>query len=828
MKTNEGRIAPEYMPRLPRTEATTRLHKAVLSFSLAASNFLATDREGQPPVKVIKAEAGLGKSTATLAEIQKRFLAEIKKELRGNPALRILYMVPSLDLADELAAKALADYGIEARVMRGRSQRQPNSTATMCAKSEIAETLASLNVSVSTSLCRKEDDQGNISECPHYATCPYIAQMQAAKQGGLIIASHQYLSVKMEALKDVDWLIIDESFWQVLTAQRLVDLGRFTTYRGVGEGFRGRKGESHQEFEQRQACASEQMIDGIARFTNVIENAAKADRQPTLADFAAEGFTPEECDNLATLEYSRINKPEITPSMSEEAQRDVLQKAHIQEAFGFVRVWKILAAELATSRQGEAHGLVMEYGVLNPKSGELGNFIHAFWSRDPRFKEIPTLIIDADADAEIVGRFYPTAETVEIAAEWRNVEIVQVSDKTGSAQSLKGERRRDEAYNTALDMADRLAHVIGNDPTRRPLLVSQKAVIEAYKEAGDLAHAPFDTAWFGNTRGKDQWKNTAGLVVAGRIEPSPQALEQMARSIWFASEEPLAFLEPDQEGRLMLPKCQHSTTAKNGQTATVAVSYHPDRRADRVLRQVREAELMQAIARVRPIHRGADNPCQIVILTNVPLPIQPDRLATWAEIVPDRFDLMRLAGFIPEKSNDAADMFPTLWTAPTAVRMAASRRAERAFPAFAGGCNSSHISINMEGVTPSSSWVRVSYERPAKVGSRGGATWVRLEAGDTLQAVSERVRAVLPDASDFDAIIPETAPQGQPEAAERRQTRDDRTGFRIVSRTTITRAQINADALPRRGFNTQNHGRKILLTTRVNPPPIGFNPETRM
>ncbi|NHT78961.1 DEAD/DEAH box helicase family protein, partial [Rhizobiaceae bacterium CRRU44] len=652
-----------------------------MTFGQVATDFLATDREGQPPVRVIKAEAGLGKSTAVLAEI--------RKQLRDNPALRFLYMVPSLDLADELATKALADFGIEARVMRGRSQRQPNSTATMCAKSDIAEALATQNVSVTTTLCRSEDDQGNVSECPFYATCPYIAQLQAAKAGGLVIASHQYLSVRMEALKDVDWLIIDESFWQVLCAQKLVDLGRFTTYRGVGDSFRGRKGESRPEFDQRTAAATEKMIDAVARFANVVDDAARADRQPTLADFAAEGFTAEECDDLATLEYSRITTPEITAGMDEDMQRSLLEKAHVQEAYGFVRIWKILAAELRSGRQGESHGLVIEWGVLDPKTNKPANFIHAHWSRDPRFKEVPTLIIDADADPEIIGRFYPTAETVQIAAEWQNVEIVQVTDKTGSAQSLKGERRRDDVYNTALDMADRLASVIGNDPARRPLLVSQKAVIQAYSEAGDLDRAPFDTAWFGNTRGKDQWKQTAGIVVAGRIEPSPQALEAMARSIWFGSEEALTFMEPNAEGRFMLPKCQHWTTAKSGQSATVAVSYHPDRRADRVLRQVREAELMQALARVRPIHRGADNPCQIIVLTNVPLPIEADRFATWNEVVPDRHDLMRLAGFIPEKSNDAADVFPSLWTSATAVRIAASRRAERAFPAFAGGVSGS-------------------------------------------------------------------------------------------------------------------------------------------
>lgn len=72
-------------------------------------------------------------------------------------------------------------------------------------------------------------------------------------------------------------------------------LGRFTTFRGVGDGFGGRKVEDRGELEQRQAGTSEMMIDGIARFTNVIENAENESRRPTVADFIGEGFTADEC-----------------------------------------------------------------------------------------------------------------------------------------------------------------------------------------------------------------------------------------------------------------------------------------------------------------------------------------------------------------------------------------------------------------------------------------------------------------------------------------------------------------------------------------------------
>lgn len=775
-------IRHEFKARLDRNEAITALNTAIIRFMNEAEAFneirsqQADDEEPeQAPVHVIKAEAGIGKSTGVITAI--------KKALRKNPNARILYMVPSLELGEELATKAKAQ-GIPARVMRGRSQPKPGAIDrkdTMCAKAEIAETLSALSISVSDTLCRKRKENGELAECKYAANCPYLAQMQEAKQGGLIIASHQYLSVRMDALKDIDLLIVDESYWQVLTMDKRIDLGRFTTWRSVGEGFRAKKGEGRR-FVERRDEASFELGEGVEIFELIVKEAAPG--QPTLAAFRAKGITPEFCDHLATLEYSRIKKPDIDPGMSYEEQKDRVEKAEAQEAFSFARVWKILGAELATGREAEPHGIVIERGVLNPKSGELGNYVHAFWSRDPRIKNVPTLLIDADADEEITERFFPGAEITEIAAKWRNVEIVQAFDKSGSAYSFKNSsRRRDEVYNAALDMADRLADVIDGKPERRPLLVSQKSVIDGYREAGDLEGAPFDTAHFGNLRGKDGWKEAAGIVVAGRIEPSPQGIETMQRGIWYKSEEQLTFLVPLDTGALMLPHHVMTVDSKDGDERTISVSRHPDRRGHRVLVQIREAELMQAIARIRPIHRSAEVPCQIIVLSNVPLPIQPDRFYKWSQIVPDRFDLPRLAGIVFETAQDIADAFPDLFKSAGSVWTAASRREERAFPGFDGrAATLQNSSINNMGSVRR--WVRATFNRQDS-GNRVAKVWLAVQAGDDADSLKARVLEFLPDAYDIDLSMPATVAQ---EAAQ--MPRDKATGIKFIRAAMLVMSQM--------------------------------------
>ena len=777
----EQRMAAHKLPqRKNRILAATNLNTAVINWRNEAAKV--RDKESETaPVTVIKAEASLGKTTAVLKEIA--------NELKRNAGLRVLFMVPSLDLGEELRKKAL-DMGIEsARLLRGRSQVRPDATSakdTMCAKAEIAETLSSLSISVTDTLCRKKLESGEFVECPFASACPYLKQMEEAKESGLIIASHQYLSVRLDALKDVDWLIIDESFWQVLCADKRIDIGRFTSSRGVGDGFRGKKGEGRNQFEGRFAEACFELMEATELFGKVLDIAQKDGRQPKLADYRNEGFTPEHCRYLAGLEFSRIRTPDIHPGMDFEEQKDRLQKAEVQEAFSFARVWKILAAELETSRQGEPHGLVIERGVLNPRSGELGNYIHAFWSRNPRIKDTPTLIIDADADEAIIERFFPGAAFIEIAAQWQNVEIIQITDKTGSAQSLAGTTRRNDVFNAALDMSDRLDEVIAGQAERRPLLVSQKAVIDDFKQSGDLDSASFDGAWFGNLRGKDGWKHAAGIIVAGRIEPSVAQAEGIGRSIWFAANEPLTFIQPDAEGVIKLPKAPDCIRTKDGQSFPVQVSYHPENRIDRVIRQVREAELMQAIARIRPVHRSAEIPAQVLVLTNIPLPIEVDRICTWAEAVPDRFDVARLAGCLPEIAQDMADAYPGLFKSKGAVRTAASRREERTFPAFEGRAGALQVPYNnkMGGVT---GWVRVSYERDGK-GNRGsGAAWMKIRKGDNKATIAARLAHFLPDAYDFDVSMPEPAFK-QPDRAEKPAAPSEH-GWRHVTPQTLILAQ---------------------------------------
>jgi hypothetical protein len=88
---------------------------------------------------------------------------------------------------------------------------------------------------------------------------------------------------------------------------------------------------------------------------------------------------------------------------------------------------------------------------------------------------------------------------------------------------------------------------------------------------------------------------------------------------------------------------------------------HPDARIDAVLMAIREAELRQALGRIRPVQRpGGDAlpDCDVILLTNVPLglDVEIDSLHKWDDLAGDGIDRVWTAGVIPDNTADLAKL----------------------------------------------------------------------------------------------------------------------------------------------------------------------------
>ena len=783
-------IERDTLPLLTANEASKKQDDEFARAFAKIEEWLAAP-EGTAPQIVFEFPAGNGKTTAAIRNAATALL--------DNPDLRILLLVQSLDTAEERAEDARRAGIDRVRVVRGRSQPiSKGSEERMCAKADLAALLTMKGQAVGTSLCKGKDDAGQEVSCEFYDVCPYIKQMEAAKNGGLLIASHQYLNIPMETLKSVDVVIIDETFSAAMEAIREVDLSQFATLRTVGQNFHRRKGESADSYKMRELEESADFVAAIERFRAVVQQAEREKRQPTLAAFKAAGFTAEECRHLAVLEYSRFDTSVIHPGMRYEVQAAKIERVQIQAANGYARVWKILADEIETGRDGAPHGLVFAWNLIKDGSTEERNVIRCHWSRESILKDTATIMLDANAKQTVTQRYYPEAETRTMRVKWQNVRTTVVSDRTGSKKMFAQPKRKAELANLVRTMAWRLwSYTAGQgNPANMIGLISHKATIEALADQ----QLPCMTGYFGNLRGTNRFQDCRLIIIAGRSEPSVRDIEARARAVHYKAAVPLVFIEPNEKGELFYPKRRQTVTASNGQQIEVEVSYHPDPRINDLLEMSREAELSQAAARGRFIHN--EQFTELLVLSNVPTTDIPvDRFAEWSQIAPDRFDVMALDGMVFEKSEDVADANPALFASAAAVRQAWSRRADRLDffgGASAGDCDISVYKGDHTVLSQSGLIVRATFERIGKDGKLrvGGVQVRRLRADETAEEVAQRVRDRLKDVQDVDVSMveppaPETAPSAA--AGAEKPRRHKASGIRYITRAALLLSYVTGE-----------------------------------
>ena len=240
------------------------------------------------------------------------------------------------------------------------------------------------------------------------------------------------------------------------------------------------------------------------------------------------------------------------------------------------------------------------------------------------------LILDATADREVYAALLgEDFDFIEIEAEQR-LNIVQISDSPLGKGKL---------------LDDDTPHLLQVATLARMLnaaLISNKDAIDKAKERGWLGRDHV-TGHFNALRGCNLFEQENTLIIAGRPEPPPLAVEALARALW-----------PGAELNL-----NHGYQWQQDGGAVVAA--HPDARCDRLLRMVREAEIDQAIGRLRAIR--AEKPKTVILLTHTPirLPVQHRRLA---ELLPDP-DLCRVlqhgGGVALMGAGWLAQHFPDRW-----------------------------------------------------------------------------------------------------------------------------------------------------------------------
>lgn len=239
----------------------------------------------------------------------------------------------------------------------------------------------------------------------------------------------------------------------------------------------------------------------------------------------------------------------------------------------------------------------------------------------PKDWRVPTLLLDATPNWEVYKQFWPIDQIEVAGAAAEHVAIRQVTWSASKAKLSNGPHAEANLAKLRRYIEARAAGCA------RVLLVAQKAVKEALVVLGLPTHV--ETAHFNAIRGLDRWKDVDLLIVVGRTEAPPQAVELRAEVIFQEDVHALP------AGEYYPRRCVGLTVAASeAQAPAVQASYHPDERVEAVRWLITEAELMQAIGRGRGLRRTEANPLQVDIINTVPLPLRVDEVRTWDEAKP--------------------------------------------------------------------------------------------------------------------------------------------------------------------------------------------------
>jgi hypothetical protein len=584
--------------------------------------------EKQPtPRLLIAGAAGLGKSTEVLDWIRER-----NDDLRrnGENPLTVWFLAPTIPLCKELAKY----YGEGGIVIKGRTYGHDKGERTPCDRPKDVLALTSAGIkNVADSLCQKwiKDENGTKRQvlCPSRNTCDYYAQFEQVPREVIFMAQeHLHTQMSHENVGRPDLLVIDES-----PLQKLVSFRSFAP----------------EEIES----------DEVGR---IIVDELRARRDPRVALLEA-GWTATSLRSYA--KELEPPKPDIRPDMNSASINRVL-KGHKRSVLP--RVLRKLADELTVEHVGVRCLSYSDSVSVTAKDGSTSRAerIWLHYRKQARIRsDLPVLVLDATGNAKLLAAAFPSIEQVTIASA-RNARVVQTFGFTASMNKMNGDddKHRSEIAKLLRSTADR-------HKTESGLLVTYKVAEQRIQ----LPNGTWASEHFGNLRGIDKHKDCSIVVVVGRLQVDAVHVEKTALALFYDSDVPITCTGEYE-------KREAGFNMRSGEHLGVKTDRHIDPIVDAVRWQLSEAELIQAVDRLRLIHRKPQ-PASVLLINEVPTPIVVDRVMSYRDVVRRQGDrgagggpgsrlsraYQELGGVLPQSPKWLAERFPHLWKNENAVKM---------------------------------------------------------------------------------------------------------------------------------------------------------------
>jgi Toprim domain len=621
------------------------------------------------PVHLVQVDTGGGKS-----DLARQGAARMLATMREAGDKRTLaMMVPTHDLGTEQLARfeALPEVqaaGLTARIWRGRRADDPASPGhKMCRNYDLFREVQALKLDAEKQVC---------GICPHGPNqaqdCAYLAQRKL--RADLWFAAHNMIfEAKPKALGKPAAVIVDESplgaaLEGVERDKQRPERSSITLLLDVlarPDRIEGADG----------MLATDRLLYLRRLVLDVLQQITDGPLPRGALEHA--GLTAGAAREASRLEWRTLIEVELSAAMKPAERREALAKASRNGDLGRrVMLWGALAALLAddgpalsgwaslcadSERQG-ADGKPVRYLELKGRR-TIGKAWH-----------VPTLALDATARPELLRFLWPdlraTAD-VRLQAPHQRVRQTTDADQGLSRLDVDGARTDDERRHRARRMRD--LHAIVCREGRRfgagqVLVVAQERIEEALRALGNIP-GNVELAHHNAVRGLDRWGGERAVVVIGRTLPPSTTIVRMTEALTGVAQQSADYERAEVVRELA-----------DGSMQAAEWWRCPDAIAEALRWQTCEAEVAQIIGRARGVNRTADNPVDVLVLSDVALPL-PIEAVTFADLAPSPADLMLAAGGAAlENATDVAAAYPVLWGNRETAKKALQRARLGTFP----------------------------------------------------------------------------------------------------------------------------------------------------
>ncbi|MDC6454676.1 hypothetical protein PQY68_05465, partial [Planktomarina temperata] len=572
------------------------------------SGFFEYLAEGANPRAAIRLTMGAGKTKQTISHL--------KSYLEDKFQQTIEVYVPRHDLADEWEQSL---EGINAKVIHvyPRTGGEWNDAIKafehpiMCQRAEYVRDLEEKGHSIYGNACLSRTSG---EQCSFFGNCSYLDQFRQSGddlgvENTIRIYTHASLFLsrnEFERQAEPDLVIIDEAFMSsAVSNMHSIPVGDVT---------------QHIRF------------DGNAQLGfDLVECLTKN-----------QGYLSYLRDkDIGAFEFNAVSVEGLNPATPFSA--DTTQSRNVRSAKKYKALTKLLeiAAREIEDQGRDSFGQLVHDNRKTRNNNRKNEIVVCEYKpiRVPR--SAPVLYLDATADSIITEAYLPALQYHRIDVHQLAM-VSQVHDRTGSKnfwnskigpeQENLSEPTYDPRHNDLASLITILNAWVKAGES--PLVVGNKDLCEFLRD-----HPRLDTgvavAHFMSLRGSNAFEDRSVVFVTGRNQPPIDGIEQQARAIFGNSGNPLSY---DDKENLPLDQVDYWLSARSLQSpAAMTVPSFSDPRIEAVQKQIREAETVQAIARLRLV--WADYQKRVFLLSNLPVEMPVDHLIEFNDLMPDRLEM---------------------------------------------------------------------------------------------------------------------------------------------------------------------------------------------